>query len=266
MRMSGVVGGGEEGLPAGFAHFEAVAVGEEDPAFVASFAEDFADAGNVDDCGAVHADEFAGVEGVGELLDGFAEHELSCADVEAGVVVGCFDPFDVVHVDEGVFGAVGDDEAPGIFGTFGFGGVEGGQDGLELFVRDERGLRGELLADSLKRGVESLGLDGLGEVVERVDGEGFDGVMVVRGDEDGDGHVRGADFVDDVEGGAPGHLDVEEEDVVTIGFEVFDDFAAIAAFAGDCDVFVAREEEAQPLTGEWLVVGDEDFQLHQVRS
>ena len=145
-----MAGGGEEGLPAGFAHFEAVAVGEEDPAFVAAFAEDLADAGNVDDRGAMHADEFAGVEGVGELLDGFAEHELPGADVEAGVVVSCFYPFDFVDVDEGVFGPVGYDEAFGVFGPFGFRSVERGEDGLELFVGDERGLRGELCADALE--------------------------------------------------------------------------------------------------------------------
>ena len=98
-------------MPADLAHLEAMAVVENDGAFAAAFTDDFANLADVDDGGAVDADEFAGVEGFGELLDGLAEQVVFCADVKAGVIIGGFDPFDFVERDEHVFGSVSDEEA-----------------------------------------------------------------------------------------------------------------------------------------------------------
>jgi len=154
--------GGEEVLPADFAHAEAVAVVEDDGAFGAAFADDFANVVDVNDGGAVDADEFFGIEGDGELLDGFANEEAFGADVKAGVVVGGFDPFDVGGGDEGVFAAVVDEEAFGIGGLFCRGrNVEGFENCLELLVRGERGFGGDAVFKDGESFFEALGSTGL---------------------------------------------------------------------------------------------------------
>lgn len=60
---------------------------------------------------------------------------------------------------------------------------------------------------------EALGLDRFGEVVECMDLEGLDRISVVCGDEDGERHVGGADFVQDLKAAVAGHLDIEKGEV-----------------------------------------------------
>ena len=105
------MGGGKYCSPAAFAHLEALTASELYPAFTAALAQDFAHLCDVHNGRAVDAVELARIERVCQLLDGFTQHGT---DMQASVIVGGFDPFDFIHVDEGIPGAVGHDEAAGI--------------------------------------------------------------------------------------------------------------------------------------------------------
>src|SRR5919108_1740946 len=60
---------------------------------------------------------------------------------------------------------------------------------------------------------ETLVVDGLEEVVERVGLEGPERVLTVRGDKDVDRHLLGPDHLHDAEAVEPGHLHIEEDQV-----------------------------------------------------
>jgi len=62
---------------------------------------------------------------------------------------------------------------------------------------------------------ETAVVEGLEQVVERVDFEGADGVAVVGGDEDDGGHRVRADLFQHRKAIDLGHLDVEEEEIRT---------------------------------------------------
>jgi hypothetical protein len=113
---------------------------------------------------------------------------------------------------------------------------------------------------------ETFRVNRLGEVVDGVDVEGFERVVIVRGDEYGSGNVGSAELLEDVEAAGGGHFDVEEKDVYCLLFESGDDFAAVAALGDDLGFGVVGEEEAEALSGERFVVGDEDSEFHRARS
>jgi hypothetical protein len=73
---------------------------EKNAAFTTNFAKDLTHMTEVHNGGAVDTHELPGIESLGKLLDGFAQHQILSADVQARVVVGCFDPFNVVYIDE----------------------------------------------------------------------------------------------------------------------------------------------------------------------
>ena len=254
--------GREEGRPTRFAHFDAAAGGEDEPGFGAAFSEDFAGEIDVDDGGAVDAHEERGIERGGELFDGFAEQEGFCADVDASVVVSGFDPFDFGDVDEEMFEAVGDKESLRIGGAYGFILGEGFEETSELLMRGERGFCGDGLFDVLERGVQALGFDGFRQIVDGVNFEGSNGVSVVSGDKNGGGHVCGADFLDDVEAGVAGHMDVQKNEIDGLGFEGGENFAAVATLFDNYDFRIGGEEKAETLSGEGFVIDDEGFEFH----
>ena len=85
----------EQVLPTDFAHLQAMPVGEENPAFVATFAQDLSHVVDVDDDGAMDADEFLRIERIGKLFNRFAQHEFFRSDMQAGVVVRRLDPINL---------------------------------------------------------------------------------------------------------------------------------------------------------------------------
>jgi hydrogenase maturation factor len=46
----------------------------------------------------VNADEFSGIKHAGQLLDGLTQHESSCADMQAPVIIRGFDPVDFANL------------------------------------------------------------------------------------------------------------------------------------------------------------------------
>lgn len=198
---------------------DAAAGRKDKPGFGAAFPADFADEIDVDNGGAVDADEERGIERGGELFDGFTEQEGFCADVDAGVVVSGFDPFDFGDVDEEILGAVGNQESLRIGGAYGFILGEDFEETSELLMRGQRSFCGDGLFDVLEHRVQALGFDGFGQIVDGVNFEGSNGVSVVGSDENGSGHVCGADFLDDFEAGVAGHLDVQKNEIDGLEFE-----------------------------------------------
>ena len=77
-------------------------------------------------------------------------------------------------------------------------------------------LPGEAL-DFVEGAFESLGLDRLEQVVERVDAERIDGVPVVGGRED-DSYVA-IETLEQLEARQAGHLDVQEQHVDRVGLK-----------------------------------------------
>src|ERR1700733_6852994 len=111
-------------LPARFTHLDAVSAGKKNPAFVTALAKDLSHPVKVHDGAAVDPDKFPGIERAGQLLDGFTQHQFPSADVEARVVVGGLDPFDIVDVYKGILGAVGHDQPPEILRLRGIPGLQ----------------------------------------------------------------------------------------------------------------------------------------------
>ncbi len=103
---------------------------------------------------------------------------------------------------------------------------------------------------------EGFGFDGLEEIVERVGGEGLEGVLVVGGDED---DVRvGGQVLQDLEAVHAGHLDIEEESVGAEGLNLFDGLKAVACFTGNGEAFEGGEKTREAFAGAAFVVDDQD--------
>ena len=109
--------------------------------------------------------------------------------------------------------------------------------------------------------MEALAVERLQQVVERVDVERAQRVVIEGGDEDDERHARRADRLDDVEAGGAGHLHVEEHQVRLQPADGIDRLGAGRALGDDFEPVFRREQRAQPLARERLVVGDEDAHL-----
>ena len=119
----------------------------------------------------------------------------------------------------------------------------------------------ELLAGADERLLEALAVEWLEQVVERVDVEGAQRVVIEGGHEDDERHARGADGLDDLESAGAGHLDVEKDQVRLQASDGVDRLGAGGALGHEFQPVFGREERAQPLAGQRLVVGDEDTHL-----
>src|SRR6185437_5055749 len=110
-----------------------------------------------------------------------------------------------------------------------------------------------------------LRLDRLEEIVDRVDVEGLDGVLVVRGDEDDGRQPIGRDGVEHLEAVEVGHLHVEEYKVGAVLEDRFDRFAASAALTNDRHARHVTEQRANAFPGKGFIVDDEGaHRLHVV--
>jgi hypothetical protein len=112
-------------------------------------------------------------------------------------------------------------------------------------------------ADFLERGREALGFDGLQQVIECADVEGFHGVMIVcRRENDA---RRPVELLQQIESGSARHLHVEEYDLGGKLFDAFTRLIDIARLTGDLDPGEGAQQPAQLAACERLVIDDECF-------
>ena len=109
----------------------------------------------------------------------------------------------------------------------------------------------------LERLLEALAPERLEDVVDGAHVERTQSVMVVRGHEHDRGDPVRADALEDAEAVEIRHLDVEEHEVGPELLDRDDGLATVAALPDDLDAGFVREEGAQALAGEGLVVDDE---------
>lgn len=205
---------------------------------LAVFAEgEAADAIEVDDGGAVDAAEDGWVQVLFELRDAAAQHVRALSYVEAGVVVGCFDPIDLGGFQERDLAGVFDDDA--------------------LEFSRESFAEGDFLPGAFEGEVESCVVEGLEEIVEGSGFEGAQGVLIVCGDEDyGGRHVVAEEF-EYIEAVALGHLNVEEEKVGLEGADRRGRVDTGAAFGEDFNCGIAAQEDCEIGSRERFIVDDD---------
>ena len=102
---------------------------------------------------------------------------------------------------------------------------------------------------------EAFGRDGLEEIIERIHFESFEGILVIGSGED---HQWDAvELFEELEAGAAGHLDIEEEQVGLESGDLSEGVFRVAGFAGDFDFGMRFEEAAQFGAAEAFVIDDE---------
>jgi hypothetical protein len=204
-----------------------------------------ANAVHVDDGRAVNADKVARIELIDEGLHGLADVVGFAGDVESSVVSFCADPVDIGDLDEENAATHGDGETLGIVGLRATA-VEQREEtlGCVLVLAASASIAG-----SAKSAGEAIGLEGLEEIVDGVGVEGLESVFVICGDEDGDGHLVGADGFDDTEAIHLGHLYVEKDKVGVGAADGFNGGFAITALTDNIDIRLVLEETNERLAG-----------------
>src|SRR5690606_25337472 len=108
----------------------------------------------------------------------------------------------------------------------------------------------QMHAGALDRFAETVRIERLEHVVDGVRIERTERELVIRGREDGDRHVRGAERLEDTETVQPRHLNIEEEQVGTYGLDQRHSLLAAPRLADDVDVGLRLEMKAHALTCE----------------
>ncbi len=124
---------------------------------------DFLHQGEIDEVSAMNAEEAVSIEGLLELRETDRREEAIDAGLQIGVVITSHNETDVVDVDEDLLAALFNRDALCLLG---------------LRVKDD------VLANAGKCVGKALDLDGLDQVVDRVDLERIEGEFTVRRDED----------------------------------------------------------------------------------
>src|SRR5690606_21746966 len=88
--------------------------------------------------------------------------------------------------------------------------------------------------------------------------ESLECVLVVRGDEDGRGHMGGADLAHHVQPAHPGHLHVQEDEVRAEGADGFYRRRTVCRGADHLDIRLLLEQVQEPAPAQRLVVDDQD--------
>ena len=106
---------------------------------------------------------------------------------------------------------------------------------------------------------QPLGADRFQQVVHGGQFEGFQGAVLIGGDEHDGGRLAAArDDAGDVQAGERGHVDVEEDGVDVLGLEGAQRLGPGGRAVDGADPVIPAEQEGQFLDGGQLVVGDED--------
>ena len=88
--------------------------------------------------------------------------------------------------------------------------------------------------------------------------ERFECVPVEGGDKNRSRHLIGADLSYDLHAGLPGHLNVEKNEVGLMLPDRIHCFITVACSCNDLDSRLVGEHVLDALSGEWLIIGDED--------
>src|ERR1700733_73176 len=96
---------GDQALPTGLAHSQLLTGLQHHRAFALPFAKYFAHLIHIDDDRSMDAYKFSRIESTGQLLDGLAQHETFAAHMQACVIIRRFNPFNLVHIHEGILAA-----------------------------------------------------------------------------------------------------------------------------------------------------------------
>jgi hypothetical protein len=139
-----------------------------------------------------------------------------------------------------------------------------------LLDRDPLDLRGRHLGGGFEpadRLPKPLDLDGLDEVVGRLDLERLDRMLAVSRDEDDRRRAREPrEHLGKLDTAQAGHLDVEEDDVVGDRLDELQRFDRVACLSDDLDSAGFTQQEAQLRPGRGFVVDHERLEhlrLHQ---
>ena len=98
--------------------------------------------------------------------------------------------------------------------------------------------------DLVERELQAVGLNGLHEVIDRVDAEGLDGVLAVRGDKDDRGRVLElVERLGELHAARLWHRDVEEHDVGLGLHELLDRLAGARGLGDGLDATGLLEQE-----------------------
>ena len=111
----------------------------------------------------------------------------------------------------------------------------------------------------IDRLTQSIGIDRLEDVIERVHLERSDGVPIVGRDENHQRHRIDADLLYDFERARPTELDVEEHDVGLSIANGRHGLPAATALSDACHARELRELPAKPTAGDRLVIDNEDL-------
>jgi hypothetical protein len=109
----------------------------------------------------------------------------------------------------------------------------------------------------LQRPAEAFRVDGLGEVVERVDFKRVDRVLLERGDKDNDGEIVSGDPFEDAEPVHLRHLDIEEKEIGRMGPNRFDSRQAVRALRHAFHIRFLFQKPAESLARQRFVVDDD---------
>lgn len=128
------------------------------------------------------------------------------------------------------------------------------------------GLRAELGAHALQRLAQPGARGRLQEVIERAGVKGAQGMLVVGRDENDGRQLLRPQGVEHVEPVHPRHLDVQEYQVRLVFADGGHRRRAVPAFAGYLYIRLGREQRAETLAPERLVIHQECADLHAVRK
>ena len=109
---------------------------------------------------------------------------------------------------------------------------------------------------TLQRLLEALAVERLQQVIKGTDLEGTQSVLVVGGHEDDEGHLLGADRLDDLKPIQAGHLHVEKHEVGRMLLDRANRLFAVAALRDDLNILFCRKQARQTFPRERLVVHD----------
>ena len=123
--------------------------------------------------------------------------------------------------------------------------------------------RGELLAHAIERDVETRVLDRFQEIVERVGFERTQRILIVRGHENRQRHLRRRHGSQKLETVDAGHLHVEEHEIGLVFGNREERLAAVAGLGDDLDIGMACQPERESAPGEGFIVNDQRTRAHR---
>jgi hypothetical protein len=168
--------------------------------------------------------------------------------MNAGIIVGGFDPFDLVDGNKRVFRPVWNQQAFGVRLHIERRTVDVLEKAIELRLYSERRVCRDSLFHPGNSGLQPFGVDGFDEIVQRVNVECPDRVDVVGRDEDSERHMHYTHSFHYLEAGIPRHLNVEKDKIDRLCLQKGNNLVTISTFFNDLNIRMDSQELAQSLT------------------